>query len=234
MNSYSKEVSMFCSLKIKSIFFVLFSFIFFTTHSISFSQSWNPFEPKDFDECIIKNLKPGMSDEAVKALQYSCIKKYPPKSSDAEKLVEKKLDERLKKCRLEKDHYKTHMFLAIGKIDSYKTSEIISKLKTFKYDGSLDKVGFQNMNPFGISGVAIGFTNDKQCPQKAEDYRFSTYCTDGFTERGVASNAYGFLSCGQLPKEAKAMGFCPIGYSPMYNQFNESLLDFLEKNKYCN
>jgi hypothetical protein len=80
----------------------------------------------------------------------------------------------------------------------------------------------------------VGFTNAKQCHQKTEDYRYSTYCNAGFTERGVASSAFGTLICGELPREAKGMGFCPIGYSPMYNQFNESLLDFLERNNYCN
>lgn len=225
---------MFSSYKIKSAFFALLVFNFLTTHSISYAQWWNPLEPKDFDECVIKNLRPGMGDEAVKALQYSCMQKYPPKTTAAEKLAEKKAEEKYKKCRIEKDHYKTHMFLALGSRNSYKTSEIIAKIKTFKYDGTLDKASFQNMNSFGISGVMVGFTTDKQCPQKTDDYRFSTYCNTVSTESGVASSAYGSLSCGQLPKEAKAMGFCPIGYSPMYNQFNESLLDFLEKNNYCN
>lgn len=225
---------MISSYKIKSIFFALFVFNFFSTHSISNAQWWNPLEPKDFDECVIKNLRPGMGNEAVKALQHSCMQKYPPKSTAAEKLAEKKVEEKYKKCRIEKDHYKTHMFLALDSRNSYKTSEIISKLKTFKYDGALDRASFQNMNSFGISGVMVGFTTDKQCSQKIDNYRFSTYCNTISTEGGVASSAYGSLSCGQLPKEAKAMGSCPIGYSPMYDKFNESFLDFLEKNNYCN
>ena len=225
---------MFCFDKIKSTLLTIIIFNFLTTHSTSFAQWWNPLEPKDFDECVIKNLKSGMGEDAVSALRYSCMKKYPPKVSEADKLAAKKSEDKFKKCRIEKDHYKTHMFLALGNRDSYKTSEIISKLKTFKYESALNKVSFQNMNSFGISGVMVGFTSEKRCPQKTEDYRFSTYCKTGFTERGVSSSAYGSLGCGQLPKEAKAMGFCPIGYSPMYNQFNDSLSDFLEKNNYCN
>jgi hypothetical protein len=225
---------MFSSLKLKSTLLTIFAVNLLIIHSISFAQWWNPLEPKDFDECVIKNLKSGMGEEAVKALRFSCMQKYPPKTTAAEVLAEKKADEKYKKCRIEKDHYKNHMFLALGSRDSYKTNEIINKLKTFKYDGASDKVSFQNMNTFGISGVMVGFTTDKQCPQKTEDYRFSTYCNTFSTDNGVASSAYGALSCGQLPKEAKAMGFCPIGYSPMYNKFNESLIDFLEKNNYCN
>lgn len=203
-------------------------------HSISFAQWWNPLEPKDFDECVIKNLKSGMGEGAVNALRYSCMKKYPPKTSESEQSASKKLDEKYNKCRIEKDHYKTHTFLVLGASNSYKTSEIISKLKTFNYENDLNKVSFQNMNSFGISGVMVGFTTEKQCPQKIEDYRFSTYCNAGYTDRGVSSSAYGSLTCGQLPKEAKAIGFCAIGYSPKYNQFNASLLDFLEENNYCN
>ena len=205
----------------------------FNFHNVASAQWWNPLEPKDFDECVIKNLKSGMGEEAVNALRFSCMQKYPPKTSAAEQLASKKIDEKYKKCRIEKD-YKTHQFLTLGVRNSYKTSDVISKLKTFKYESAFDRVSFQNMNSFGISGVMVGFTTDKQCHQKIEDYRFSTYCNTGFTERGVASSAYGSLNCGQLPKEAKAMGFCPIGYSPLYNQFNDSFLDFLESNNYCN
>lgn len=225
---------MFSLYKIKFIFFAFLVFNFFSTQSISYAQWWNPLEPKDFDECVIKNLRPGMGNEAVKALQYSCMQKYPPKTTAAEKLAEKKVEEKYKKCRIEKDHYKTQMFLALDSRNSNKTIEIISKLKTFKYDGALDRASFQNMNSFGISGVMVGFTTDKQCSQKIDNYRFSTYCNTISTESGVASSAYGSLSCGQLPKEAKALGSCLIGYSPMYDKFNESFLDFLEKNSYCN
>lgn len=225
---------MFYSFKMKSTLLTIVVLNFLATHSISYAQWWNPLEPKDFDECVIKNLKSGIGEEAVKALRYSCMQKYPPKTTAAEKLAEKKAEEKQKKCGIEKDHYTTHMFLSLGSRNTYKTSEIISKFKTFEYDGTSNKVSFQNMNSFGISGIMVGFTTDKKCPQKTDEYRFSTYCNTFSTERGVASSAYGSLSCGQLPKEAKVMGFCPIGYSPMYNQFNESLLDFLEQNSYCN
>jgi hypothetical protein len=207
--------------------------IILSHQSIAKAQWWNPAAPKDYDDCVIKNLKSGMGEEAVRALQFSCMQKYPQKTTAAEKLAEKKAEERYKKCRIERDHYKTHMFISLEARDNIKTNEILSKLKSFKYDGAANRVSFQNINSFGISGVMVGFTSAKQCHQKTEDYRYSTYCNAGFTERGVASSAYGTLNCGELPREARALGFCPIGYSPMYNQFNESLLDFLEKNNYC-
>lgn len=225
---------MFGSFKIKSVLSTLLFFNFLITPLSVYAQWWNPLAPKDYDDCVIKNLKSGMGEDAVRALQYSCMQKYPPKSTAEEIIADKKADERYKKCGLDKDHYKTHMFLALGSRASYKTSEILSKLKTLKYDGTSNKVGFQNMNSFGISGVMVGFTTDKQCPQTTDAYQYSTYCNSYTTESGVSPNAYGSLSCGQLPKEAKALGFCPIGYSPMYNKFNESLLDFFETNQYCN
>jgi hypothetical protein len=225
---------MFHSSRIKSSLSILIILNLLLASSTSYAQWWNPLAPKDYDDCVIKNLKSGMGEDAVRALQYSCMQKYPPKSTAAETIAEKKVDEKYKKCGLDREHYKNHMFFALGSRSSYITSEIISKIKTFKYDGSTNKVGFQNMNSFGISGVMVGFTTNKQCPQTTEEYQYSTYCSSHSTESGVAPSAYGSLSCGQLPKEAKAMGFCPIGYSPMYNKFNESLLDFKENNNYCN
>lgn len=225
---------MFSSYNIKTTLVTIFSFNCFATNSISHAQWWNPLEPKDFDECMIKNLKSGMGEEAVKALRYSCMQKYPPNTTVAEKLAEKKTDEKYKRCNLEKNHYQNHIFFGIGRTHNAITSQIVNKLKTLKYDGNMNDVSFQNMNSFGISGVMMGFTSDKQCSQRTEDYRFSTYCKTVSTERGVASNAYGSLSCGQLPKEAKVLRFCPIGFSPIYNQFNESLLEFYETNNYCN
>jgi hypothetical protein len=203
---------------------------------ISYGQWWNPLAPKDYNECFIKNMKEGMGEDAVRALQYACIQKYPaPKESQSSINEKNKREERYKKCRIDKDDYKTHMHLAIGARESYKTSQVLEGVKNFQYDGQFNTVSFQNMNSFGISGIMVGFTKSKQCHAEIKDYAYSTYCTSyRGTESGVASKSFGSLSCGNLPREAKSMGFCTIGYSPFYNKFNDSLVDFLETNGYCN
>lgn len=236
---------MFSLFRIKSCLSTLLLLNCLLVSPLVYAQWWNPFAPKDFDDCMIKNLKSGMSEEAVRALRYSCIRKYPLEKTAAETIAEKKvaeqykteeikLAEKYKKCKINKDHYKKQMFISLESQGSNKTTELISRIENIKYDGSANKVGFQNKNSFGISGVIVGFTTNKLCSLTMKEYQFTTYCTSYSTESGVVGNAYGSLSCGELPKEAKALGFCIIGYSPMYDQFNESLLDFLEKNNYCN
>lgn len=227
---------MFNPFKNKSTSSLTVIFILFISHSISYAQWWNPLEPKDSDECIIKNLKSGMSEETVRALQVSCWAKYPQKKdSGVVQSAAKELDARYKKCGLTDDVHKTRVIFSLGgSRGADKTVEIISRLNTFKYEGVFNTASFQNINSFGISGIMIGFTNEKQCPRKTEEYRFSTYCLSANTDDGVSASTYGSFKCGELPKEAKSMGFCPIGYSPIYTRYDDSILKFLEKNKYCN
>jgi hypothetical protein len=203
---------------------------------ISYGQWWNPLAPKDYNECIIKNMKEGMGKDAVEALQSACIEKYPaPKESQSSINQRNKREERYKKCRIDEDHYKVHIHLTIGEREPAKTSQVLEGVKNFKYDGQSNTVSFQNMNSFGISGIMLGFTNSKQCYAEIKDYTYSTYCQKNYsgTESGVASQSFGSLRCGNLPREAKSMGFCKIGYSPFYDKFNDSLLDFLERYGYC-
>jgi hypothetical protein len=202
----------------------------------SYGQWWNPLAPKDYNECIIKNMKSGMGEDAVRALQYACIQKYPaPKESQSSINERNKRDERYSKCRIAKDHYKAHMIIGVEARNSYKTNQVLEGIKNFRFDGQSNAVSFQNMNGFGISGIQIGFTTSKNCHKEIEDYAYSAYCTGSRgTENGVASHSFGSLSCSNIPKEAKSMGICKIGYSPFYDQFNDSLVEFLEINGYCN
>jgi len=197
------------------------------------AQWWNPLAPKDFDDCVIKNLKSGMGEEAVRALQYSCMQKYPSKESAAEKMAAQKLDARYQKCNLDKNHYKDHIFIPIGGANRGRTSFILSNLKEYEYNSGSNSVEFQNKNAFGMSGVMVGFTNSKSCSSEIGDYKFSMYCAKGTTKDGVSSGAYGYLNCGAIPKSAKSMGTCLIGYSPQYDKFNDSLLAFMESNGDC-
>lgn len=219
----------------KSLIVIVSSILLMTSFEAR-AQWWNPLAPKDFEDCVIKNLKSGMGEDAVRALRSACRAKFPTKESAAEKLEAQKKDARYLKCNEENKIDLDHRFIAIGRANQIKTNEILSNLKSIKFDqsGAAPFVNFQNMNSFGISGVMIGLTKDKSCPRKIEDYIYTTYCTQGNTEKGVSGGSFGGLSCGWLPKEAKNIGFCPIGFSPMYNRFDDSLLTFQENNGYCN
>lgn len=212
----------------------LFLFIFLLPMQ-AFSQWWNPLAPRDFNDCIIKNMKDGMSETAVLALQRACIDKYPQKESKNKILEEDKINARYEKCPV-KRFDRSHLIFSIDGRYDLKNQLFINNIKKFTYDGRTNSVDFQNMNDFGISALMLGFTKAKQCHQASKMYEYTVYCSHYLkgASNGVASKSFGTLSCDSLPLEAKAMGRCIIGFSPIYNQFDDSILDFLEKNRYCN
>jgi len=198
------------------------------------AQWWNPMAPKDYDECILKYLKPGMGKEAVWAVQNSCNDKFAPKQSAAERDRERILDERYKKCELPRDHYKkTFVWFGLSGRRVKQTTAVLSKIKGLKYDGSANRVSFQNTNNFGVSVIALGFTNATSCSNNEQEYLYTTFCRGGSTENGVGGISFGSLNCGELPKDAIGMRYCLIGFSPLYDKFDSSLLDFVEKNGLC-
>lgn len=205
------------------------------------SQWWNPLAPQNFDDCVLQNLKQGMGEDAVRALRQSCYNKFPQATAQDTKQEREKKDRYLKekkdrylKCSLDEKHSKNWIFFeADHKKDFRRTKEILNQLRERSYDSAKNTVSFQNMNDFGISMVQVGFTKSKQCPETAKDYAYTTFCGGGSTRWGVGLVSFGSLSCGQLPKAAKSMGFCFIGYSPIYDQFDDSLLEFNERNGYC-
>jgi hypothetical protein len=207
---------------------LIFGFFFYNNNA--FAQWWNLSEPKDFDECIIRNMKSGMGDEAVRAIRRSCINKYPPKA-DLKKI---ELDARYKKCKIESDHMRNHMFLSVdpSSSTSLQAANVISKFESRSFKDSY--ISFQNKNSFGISGVLLGFTKSKQCTNVISDFKYTAYCTATNTNEGISSNSYGSLWCRSLPSESKSMGYCMIAFSPRYNQFDNSFLNFSERNGFCN
>ena len=68
-----------------------------------------------------------------------------------------------------------------------------------------------------------------------DGYEVITYCkAQGYgTKSGVSPNSFGVANCGNVPKDAASLGFCVVGYSPIYDQFDDSLLEFSERNGYC-
>jgi hypothetical protein len=60
--------------------------IFFSTDALA----WSIFEPKNFDECILENMKGVTSDIAANAIGKSCAAKYPKKTEQKCKLTEAK------------------------------------------------------------------------------------------------------------------------------------------------
>lgn len=211
------------------------------TVSISFvtsvnAQWFNPFAKKTAEDCILEKIKDTRGEDAVRALQQSCYSKYDSASSSpADDKALKAKTKRLENCGL-KDSYKNHFYFSNIFFYSPKNSFYLGNIKRANYDKSRNTVEFQNNNNIGISGVMVGFTKAKQCSDNKDAYEVITYCkAQGYgTKSGVSPNSFGVSNCGNVPKDAVNLGFCVIGYSPIYDQFDDSLLEFMEKNGYCN
>ena len=104
--------------------------------------------------------------------------------------------------------------------------------KCSRLHNNINPIEFQNNNSFGLSGVVIGFLNGKNCTSNKNDYEVTTYCARN-SKVGISAGSYGILPCGSVPPDAARLGFCIIGYSPIYDQFNDELLIFKEKNGLC-
>lgn len=212
------------------------------TLSISFvtsvnAQWFNPFAKKTAEDCILEKIKDTRGEDAVRALQYSCYSKYDSASSSpADDKALKAKTKRLEKCGLKQDSYNNHIYFSNVFFNSPKNSFYLGNIKRANYDKLRNTIDFQNNNNIGISGVMVGFTKSKQCSDNKEGYEVITYCkAQGYgTKSGVSPNSFGVANCGNVPKDAASLGFCVVGYSPMYDQFDDSLLEFSERNGYCN
>ena len=114
------------------------------------------------------------------------------------------------------------------------TNSVIGKIKSRSY--SNNTISFQNNNNFGISGLRIGFTKEKNCPTYANEDKelvASVYCTSYLTKDGVPSKSYGKLQCQSIPNNISKLGYCVLGFSPVYDKFNNDLLVFMEREGFC-
>jgi len=214
----------------KNLYLVLVLFLF----SVNAYAQWNPFKKKTAEDCILEKIKETRGEDAVRALQQSCYMKYESGSSTSgnDKSTKEK-EKREKKCDLEGDAYKYHHFFAITANNKPSTQITLSNIKRPKYNQQANTIEFQNNNSFGLSGVVIGFLNGKNCTSNKNDYEVTTYCARN-SKVGISAGSYGILPCGSVPPDAARLGFCIIGYSPIYDQFNDDLLIFKEKNGLCN
>lgn len=213
-------------------YFYLTIILFFFT--LNANAQWNPFKKKTAEDCILEKIKDTRGEDAVRALQQSCYMKYDSASSSSgnDKSLKEKTN-REKKCNLDADAYKYHHFFSTIVSNKPSTQVIISNIKRPKYNQQERNIEFQNNNSFGLSGVFIGFLSGKNCSSNKNDYEVTTYCTRN-TKEGVSAGSYGKLPCGSVPSDAARLGFCVIGYSPIYDQFNDDLLIFKENNGLCN
>ena len=209
--------------------------IFFTS-SVS-AQWYNPFAKKTAEDCVLEKIKDTRGEDAVRALQQSCYSKYDSASTSSEDdTAYKAKNKRLERCGLKQDSYKNHIYFSNVFFYSSKNAFFLGNIKRTNYNRAKNTIEFQNNNNIGISGVMIGFTKAKQCSDNKDGYEVITYCkAEGYgTTSGVSPSSFGIANCGNVPKDAASLGFCVVGFSPIYDKFDDSLLEFSERNGYCN
>jgi hypothetical protein len=172
--------------------------------SFSVAQWWNPFEPKNLEDCILEGTKAAKTSEAVDAVIMACEGKFPPKSRvTASALSKAELQRKLKKCGLEDG---VASMLAIKNFDSRR--QAIRKLKGLQVVGN--KVWLQNSNAFPVGGIGVGFTTSKSCSENPSDYDAVFICWGS-----IGSNLYGELQCPtEIDRFTRTYGRCVIGIAP--------------------
>ena len=195
------------------------------------AQWWNPLAPKTLDECILQNMKGVTSNDAATLVAQACARQFPPAESEEGKKKKKLLDT----CGLDADHWKTRIVFTIdSKRNPAKTSEIGRNLKKVSFNSQMTSLKLQNNNNFGLSTVMVGFVRSKTCPTIISEYEATVVCGNPSTNGGIGPNSYGTFACNEVPIEVRGYGICVIGISPIYDQFNDDLQNWMMANGYCN
>jgi hypothetical protein len=223
---------------------VIFLALIITTPVIAGAQWYNPFVKKTAEDCILDKIQNTRGDDAVRALREACYDKYENADSiateEANKTALKGLSKRLKTCGITEEKWvdfrNGHVYFGFGGKSTDKVSVYINNIKRVNYSKKNNTVDFQNNNEFGISGISIGFTRNKQCTTNNDDYEVIATCKSrGIgTDSGVAFRSFGLADCGLVPSGVASLRYCVVSFSPIYKQWDSSLLEFLEKYGFCN
>lgn len=202
------------------------------------AQWWNPFGPSTYEDCILEGMKTARNRDAVSAVQYACLEKFPPKSRSMGEVEtgSARMEALRKKCKIPK---KSDGKTLLG-INSKRPRivDAVNNLTRLKLDlpvyGS-PKISFQNRNDFSVTAVALGFTAKRQCPTDSDskDYEAIIVCADGSAiERGVGAGTYGSLLC---PEEAKnfQMGYCAVAVRVEAPMSRDEMVQIMDRYKLC-
>ena len=194
------------------------------------AQWWNPLAPKTMEECILQNMKGVTSNDAAGLVAQACARKFPKEESEEGKKKKKLLE----RCDLDADSWKSRYLFSIdGKLNPEKSKEFVSKIKRLSFNAQKNSLRLQNNNSFGLSTVQIGFSRGKTCSDNINDYEATVVCGNALTTAGIGPNSYGTFACNEVPHEVSGYGFCVIGISPIYDQFNDDLPNWMLANGYC-
>lgn len=136
--------------------FLLLAPLFFLHFSAS---AWNPFGPKNFDDCIIKNMKGVTSDTAAISIRHACRQKFPENAPS--KVQEPTTRAGYPRLDIWDKPYNRRVFENIN----------VGRTRSNQYGGF--EMTVTNKNEFTITGIYIGIPSGKssgKCPLDKSAY----------------------------------------------------------------
>lgn len=167
---------------------------------------WNLFS-KTPEECILEEVKAGMSDKQSSQVISACYSKYTS-SSD-----ENHWDYLRENCGYAEHYWDNNRLLLRDGLFKKHVDSTLNNLSDRSFRG--DSLIFYNKNDFRIDAVLVGYTVNKSCPSSNNDYDYLRLCenTSGSSRMpGIEAYSLGALKCKPVPNKAKKMGYCFAGY----------------------
>lgn len=136
-----------------------------------------------------------------------------------------KSQSRLERCGIsaEQDRSGKVVFFNKGKSKNTiveKTLQNFSRIE-FRVGHKYEKPGvaLQNNNKFGVSAVALGFTENgtiQSCSSDPKKYDAVFLCRSIVPGVGIGAGEYGLLDCNVTAKAGSGRDFCIIGFTPEF------------------
>lgn len=161
-------------------------------HGAAFS--WSIFGPKNYDECILDNMKDVKTDQAANAVAYACASKFP---SDTKNQKPKKL--RCNGEEVDPNEYSISEFDVPNKYGVLRIVRLAWEPLNSYSSETVFRVYIQHSYPYSIQGLYLqGFTSKNK-----ED---ATYWCSGRIE----PNAVGSAVCQNVQRSSKTFSVSKV------------------------
>jgi hypothetical protein len=192
---------------------------------------WSLFS-KTPEECIIEEVKAGMSDKQSNQVISACYSKYTSNND------ENHWEYLRKDCGFDEHYSDNNRLILIDGVFKKQVKSTLDNLSDISFRG--DSLIFYNKNDFPIDAILVGYTDEKSCPANNLDYDYLRLCeniTGTSRMKGVEAYSLGALKCKPVPDKAKKMGYCLAGFdygtNPSFNLRGKGDLRFWKRQGLC-
>jgi len=171
------------------------------------AQSWNPFGPKNYEDCVLDGIKNAKSDQAANAVIHACSQKFPDKTPAT------KYDPPVVTLFSSLGMSRPGLNQLISNIQLNTLRVVQTGTNTYGYKsydyGHHLSLEITNRNDFPIHGVEVGLPSKKggNCSWDHRDYAEIYTCSGGVNPRGS-----GVFRC-EIPRiESRRVAACITGF----------------------